>query len=247
METVSSILVADDEPNLRDSIRRTLETAGYRVLTAGDGEKALALLESHPVDLILADVAMPGMNGYQLHERVREDPQWTAVPFIFLTARAMDSDIRFGKELGADDYLTKPIAPPDLLAAIRGKLRRGRQIAEQLAESASLSVSASRSLITGKIRIDSVQHDVWLDGEPIHLSVKEFSLLEYLAQRIGQPVPPQELVQVTHGLDTDPGEAGSLLRPLVFSLRRKLGYEAGEAGRIENVRGVGYRLTPPVD
>jgi two-component system alkaline phosphatase synthesis response regulator PhoP len=243
METVPSILVTDDEPNLRDSIRRTLETAGYRVLTASDGEKALALLESHPVDLILADVAMPGMNGYQLHERVREDPQWTAIPFVFLTARTLDSDIRFGKELGADDYLTKPIAPQDLLAAIRGKLRRGRQIAEQLAESAS----ESQSLVVGKLRIDSVQHDAWLSGEPIHLSVKEFSLLEYLAQRVGQPVSPQELVQVTHDLDTTPGEAGSLLRPLVFSLRRKLGYRAGEAGCIENVRGVGYRLKPPVD
>lgn len=247
METVASILVADDEPNLRDSIRQALERVGYRVLTAGDGEKALALLESQPVDLVLADVAMPGMNGYQLYERVREKPQWTAVSFIFLTGRALDSDIRYGKELGADDYLTKPIAPQDLLAAIRGKLRRGRQIAEQLAESASLSASESRSLIVGKLRIDSVRHDTWLDGEPIHLSVKEFLLLERLAQRVGQPVSPQKLVRATHGLDTNPGKASSLLRPLVFSLRRKLGYQAGDAGCIENVRGVGYRLIPPVN
>jgi DNA-binding response OmpR family regulator len=245
MEAAVSILVVDDEPNLRSSIRHTLEMVGYLVLTASDGEQALALLQSHPVDLILADIAMPGMNGYQLYERVRENPQWMAVPFIFLTARAMDSDIRYGKELGADDYLVKPIGPQDLLATIRGKLRRGRQIAQQLADSASLSASEPRSVVVGGLRIDNVQHSAWLDGKPLSLSVKEFSLLEYLAQRAGQPVSPQELVQVTHGLDADRLEAGALLRPLVFSLRRKLGHRAGETGCIENIRGVGYRLILP--
>ena len=245
METAVSILVVDDEPGLRDAIRQTLERTGYRVLTASDGEEALAVLHLQSVDLILADVAMPGMNGYQLYERVRESPQWVAIPFIFLTARTMDSDIRYGKELGVDDYLTKPVEPQDLLAAIRGRLRRARQMVEQFGQLASPSVSKPGLLAVGRLQIDPTQHAVWLDGETIHLSAREFTLLEYLARRAGQVMSPQDLVRATHELDTDHVEAGSLLRPLILSLRRKLGYPIGDMGCIENIRGVGYRLTLP--
>jgi DNA-binding response OmpR family regulator len=102
-------------------------------------------------------------------------------------------------------------------------------------------------MVVGKLRVDPVQHRVWLDGEPIRLAVKEFTLLEYLARRVNQVVSPQELVRATHGLDTDQVEAGALLRSLIRSLRRKLGYQAGDMGCIENVRGVGYRLVSPDD
>ena len=122
-KTGATILVVDDQPDLLENISLTLESAGHQVLTAGDGVEALAVLQSQPVDLILADIAMPRMNGYQLYERVRENVQWVAIPFLFLTARAMDSDIRYGKELGSDDYLIKPIQPEDLLAAVQGRLR----------------------------------------------------------------------------------------------------------------------------
>ncbi|MFQ6100537.1 MAG: response regulator transcription factor [Anaerolineae bacterium] len=247
MKAVTSILVVDDEPRLRDGIRMTLEEAGYRVLLANDGIEALAVLRSQPVDLILADVAMPRMNGYQLYQRMRENPQWVAIPFIFLTARAMDSDIRYGKELGADDYLTKPFESEDLFAAVRGKLRRAQQLAQQPVHLASPSVLESRALVVGKLRIDPGQHRVWLDEEPIRLSAREFSLLEHLARRADQVVSPRELIRTTHGLDTNYVEAGTLLRPLIRSLRRKLGYSVGEMGCIENVRGVGYRLIPPDD
>jgi DNA-binding response OmpR family regulator len=245
VEDAASILVVDDEPGLRSAIQQTLERTGYRVLTASDGEEALDVLQQKAVDLVLTDVAMPGMNGYQLYERVREKPLWVTVPIIFLAARAMDSDIRYGKELGVDDYLTKPIEPQDLLAAIRGKLRRARQIVEQLAQLASPSTAQAQALVVGQLRIDPAQHAVWLNEESIHLSVREFTLLEYLARRAGQVVSPQELVQVTHELDTDHVEAGTLVRPLILSLRRKLGYPAGDLGCIENIRGMGYRLNPP--
>ena len=245
MKTVASILVVDDEPYLRDGIRLTLEAEGYRVLTASDGAEALAVLQSQPVDLILADIAMPRMNGYQLYERVRENQQWTTIPFIFLTARAMDSDVRYGKELGADDYLTKPVEPADMVAAIRGKLRRAQQLAQQPAPPAPPPALGPRTLTVGKLRIDPGQHRVWLDEKPVRLSAREFTLLEYLVRRANHVVSPQELIQVTHGLETDHVEAGVLLRPLIRSLRRKLGYPVGDMGCIETVRGVGYRLTPP--
>jgi DNA-binding response OmpR family regulator len=240
-----SVLVVDDQPDLVENIKLTLEAADYAVLTAADGIEALTVLESQRVDLILADIAMPRMNGYQLYERVRGNPRWVTIPFIFLTARALDSDIRYGKELGADDYLTKPIEPEDLLAAVQGKLRRAQQLMQQPAQLAPSQVLGQRSLTVGRLQIDPGQHRAWINEQPVHLSAREFTLLEYLARRESTVVSPRELIQITHGLDTDVIEAGALLRPLIRSLRRKLGYSIGEMGCIENVRGVGYRLVAP--
>jgi two-component system alkaline phosphatase synthesis response regulator PhoP len=244
MELRASILVVDDQPVLLENIRLALEAEGYQVWTAEDGVEALDILREEQVDLIMADIAMPRMNGYQLYEQVREDPHWVMIPFIFLTARALDSDIRYGKEMGVDDYLTKPIQPEDLLAAVSGRLRR----AEQLAQSSFLPLAPLAaepgSLTLAQLRIDPHQYRAWLNGRLLRLSVREFRLLEYLAQRIGEVVSQQELVRVTHKVGVDYGEAGALLRPLIRSLRHKLGGSSGGTVRIENIRGVGYRLVP---
>jgi DNA-binding response OmpR family regulator len=189
---------------------------------------------------------MPRMNGYQLYERVRSDSRWVAIPFMFLTARALDSDIRYGKELGVDDYLTKPIQPEDLLAAVRGKLRRARQLHSE-APHQPAAAAESRVLEVGALKVDPDQHQVWYRGQVVRLSAREFKVLQILAEHAGHVVSPQELIRITHDLDTDHIEAGSLLRPLVRSLRRKLGFDVGEMGFIENIRGVGYRLTPQVE
>jgi len=243
---MTTILVADDQPDLRAMISLTLESAGFQVLRAGDGLETLAILQTQAVDLILADIAMPRLNGYQLYQRVCENPRWLAIPFIFLTARSLDSDIRYGKELGVDDYLTKPIEPEDLLAAVQGRLRRASQLAHLLAQPATPAPADQRGLAVGRLRIEAGQHRAWLDDQLLDLSAREFTLLEYLARRADIMVSPQELIRVTHGLETDDAEAGSLLRPMIRSLRRKLGYAVGEMGCIENVRGVGYRLVAPV-
>jgi DNA-binding response OmpR family regulator len=243
---MTTILVADDQPDLRAMISLTHESAGFQVLRAGDGLETLAILQEQAVDLILADIAMPRLNGYQLYQRVCENPRWLAIPFIFLTARSLDSDIRYGKELGVDDYLTKPIEPEDLLAAVQGRLRRASQLAHLLAQPAAPAAADQRGLAVGRLRIESGQHRAWLDDQLLDLSAREFTLLEYLARRADIMVSPQELIGVTHGLETDDAEAGSLLRPMIRSLRRKLGYAVGEMGCIENVRGVGYRLVAPV-
>jgi two-component system response regulator VanR len=247
MESQPTVLVVDDQPEILENIALVLESEGYRVLIAADGTEALDVLTSNSVDLIVADIAMPRMNGYQLYERVRETPQWVVIPFLFLTARAMDSDIRYGKELGVDDYLTKPIQPEDLLAVVHGRLLRARQLA-QVAVAPSLLVAAqTRVLRLGRLEIDPGQHRVWMDKGVVTLSAREFILLESLAQRVNQVMPAQELIRATHELETDYVEAGTLLRPLIRSLRRKLGYAVGEVGCIENVRGVGYRLVPPTE
>jgi DNA-binding response OmpR family regulator len=247
METPASILIVDDQPEILENIALVLESEGYQAFSASDGVEALELLQSRTVDLVLADIAMPRMNGYQLYERVRENPDWLAIPFLFLTARAMDSDIRYGKELGVDDYLVKPIEPEDLLAAVHGRLRRARQLAHLAPQPAPPATQAPANLRLGRLEIDPGQHRVRMDGELVSVSAREFTLLQYLAERANQLVSAQELIRVTHELDTDRLEAGALLRPMIRSLRRKLGYDVGEAGCIENVRGVGYRLVLPDD
>jgi len=245
MEIEATILVVDDQPEILENLALVLEAEGYQVLTAADGLQALEVLASQPVDLVVADIAMPRLNGYQLYERVRENPAWLTVPFVFLTARAMDSDVRYGKELGVDDYLTKPIQPEDLLAAIHGRLRRARQLAQLAPQALAPASSGLPVLKMGRLRLDSGQHRVWMGDEEVSLSAREFVLLEYLAQRFTQVISARDLVQATHDLETDVVEAGSLIRPLIRTVRRKLGYAVGEEGCIENVRGVGYRLVAP--
>jgi DNA-binding response OmpR family regulator/tRNA A-37 threonylcarbamoyl transferase component Bud32 len=240
----NSILVVDDQVELLDGLKLALEAAGSQVLTATDGVEALEILRAQTVDLILADIAMPRMNGYQLYEHVRQNPGWTLIPFVFLTARTLDSDIRYGKELGVDDYLTKPIRPEDLLATVSGKLRRARQLAHR-SGSIGPTPLPDEVVSLGALKIDPGRHQAWLSEHPLRLSAREFILLEYLARHAGTVVPPCELVQVTHGLDTGRLKARTLLRSLIRSLRRKLGYTAGDMGCIENVRGVGYRLITP--
>jgi DNA-binding response OmpR family regulator len=245
MEAIASILVVDDEPDLLNHIGLALEAAGYRVLKANDGLEALDRLQLGPVDLIVADIAMPGLNGYQLYERVRERREWTMIPFLFLTARTLDSDIQFGKALGVDDYLTKPIRAAELLATVRGKLHRTEQLTNAFGEQYGLPSRETNLLIMGPLKIEPGQHRVWLNGEEIKLSAREFALLEYLARQAGKIVAPSDAIRITHQLQTHPLEAGQLLRPLIFSLRSKLAAVSGGVNYVENVRGVGYRLIVP--
>ncbi len=118
------ILVVDDNPDLVDGVKLTLEMEGFQVLAATSGQQALEVLGRITPDLILADIMMPNLDGYQLYIRVHNDSRWVHVPFIFLTAKTSKEDIRKGKEMGADDYITKPFDPQDLVAAVRGKLKR---------------------------------------------------------------------------------------------------------------------------
>jgi DNA-binding response OmpR family regulator len=243
METEATILVVDDDEALLEGVRLTLERAGFEVLPVGNGFEALEVLRSRPVDLILSDIAMPIMNGYQLYEQVIANHAWVASPFIFLSARGMGSDVRYGKELGVDDYLIKPFRAANLLAAVRGRLRRAQTLAHATAH--PISQPDTSILDLGRLCIYCNQHKVLLDGSPIELSAREFKLLDYLGRRPNQVVPLQELITVTHDLETDYADASDLLRPLVRSLRRKLGYQPGEMGCIISKRGVGYFLVPP--
>lgn len=125
----ATILVVEDEEPVREVLREMLEGAGYHVLTAGDGLEGLAQLERVTPQLVLSDVRMPRMDGYQFHEAVRARPQWVHVPFVFLSGLGADADVRAGKRLGADDYIVKPVLEEDLLVAVRARLQRHAQLA----------------------------------------------------------------------------------------------------------------------
>ena len=144
------ILVVEDQPAMQRNMRMGLEMSGYEVVTASDGQEALAVLDQKPVDLILADVAMPRMNGYQLYEELRRHPRWVLIPFVFVSARALDSDIRYGKALGADDYLVKPFQLEDLLAIVAGRLRRAQELARAVASPAGQTAAAVRTPAEGE-------------------------------------------------------------------------------------------------
>lgn len=122
------VLIIDDNPQLVEGVKLTLEMEGYQVLAAMSGAEAMDVLERITPDLILADIMMPGMDGYELYDRVHADPRWVQVPFIFLTAKTDKVDIRRGKEMGADDYITKPFDPQDIVAAVRGRLKRMAEV-----------------------------------------------------------------------------------------------------------------------
>lgn len=128
MGVSTTILVVDDEPAMLDSLAEILALHGFRVLRASDGVTGLELLAETLPDLIIADINMPRMNGYQLYQRLRERPEWDRIPFLFLTGKRETEDIRFAKELGADDYLVKPFTEEDLIAAVMGRLKRFRSL-----------------------------------------------------------------------------------------------------------------------
>jgi len=118
------VLVVDDNPELLDGVKLTLEMEDFQVLIADSGAAALEILGRITPDLILADIMMPVMDGYELYQHIHDDPRWVHVPFIFVTAKTAKEDIRKGKEMGVDDYITKPFDPQDVVAAVRGKLKR---------------------------------------------------------------------------------------------------------------------------
>ena len=235
----ASVLIVDDQPMTLSTLQAALELDGYVIYTASDGIKALEVLQDYHIDLIVADIAMPHMNGYELYEAVRQDARWIHIPFIFLTARSMDSDIRYGKELGVDDYLTKPYQLEDLRASISGKLRRSKQQVRFLPTSAQGAIHQDEVLVAGELRVHPEQHRLMIRNVEVPLSAKEFSLLTHLARNKGQVITLEDLCQVTHNFATNKVEAGSLLYPLIRSLRQKLAAHGIDSDAIQTVRGVG--------
>jgi len=239
------ILVVEDNRDMTAALKLALEMEGYQVLTAADGVEALRILERVTPDLILADIMMPRMNGYELYQTTHQDERWLSIPFIFLTAKTDKEDIRLGKEMGADDYLVKPVEKEDLIAAVRGKLKRVTELkaAAEAAHERPEGLAPKGTLKTGDLIIDLDRHVVTIKGEPVHLTPTEFDLLTCLANNLDFVVSCQELVKQVHQYHCDDeSEAREIIRPHIKNLRRKIEPDPNHFTYIINVRGVGYKL-----
>jgi DNA-binding response OmpR family regulator len=237
---VEPILIVEDDPAVAEGVRRTLLRHGLDAYAVRDGLSALTWLEANLPALIIADIMMPGMNGYQLYQRVRDNPAWVLVPFIFLTAKAGVEDIRYGKELGVDDYLTKPIEPEDLIAAVRGRLSRYSQL-EDRSRVAADPKPAGRYEV-GVLTIDLAYRQVMVDGQEIRLSPTEFDILQRLVLADGAVMDYEELLGYEEDEVLGDRDAAELLRYHIRNLRGKLKEVDYDEELIVNVRSVGYRL-----
>jgi two-component system phosphate regulon response regulator PhoB len=230
MANAEHILVVDDEPDIVALVAYHLARAGYRVTTAASGTEALALARSDCPSLIVLDLMLPGISGYEVLEQLRADERTKRVAVLMLTARREEQDRIRGLTLGADDYLTKPFSPAELVLRVGAILRR---------VSAAGSAAAD-TLAIGPIAIDRAAHTVHVDGREIELTPTEYRLLLMLAERRGRV---QERTQLLESVwDAAPDVQTRTVDMHVQRLRAKLG-DAGDL--IETVRGFGYRLRPP--
>jgi DNA-binding response OmpR family regulator len=219
-----SILVVDDDVELVGLLRFALDAAGYDVVIAYDGEQALQRLREHPPELVILDVNLPRLDGFQVLERIRRGSQ---VPVMMLTVRTNEEDEVQGLDLGADDYLRKPFSPRALLARVRSLLRRGTETTEEVI------------LAWGPLSLDTERSQARVrNGEPFRLSPLELRLLRHLLGQRGRPVDADRLIGLVWG-DRDAADRESL-KQVVHRLRRKLAHAGGDAAWIEYVPNVGY-------
>ena len=226
---VSTVLVVDDEPIVREVIVRYLERDGYRTVEAASGDEAERLLELDPPALVVLDVMLPGIDGFELCRRIRASSD---LPIVLLTARGEEADRIVGLELGADDYLTKPFSPRELAVRVRNLLRR-----VGAADNVELS-----SVTFGDVEIDAVTREARKGGERLKLTLKEFDLLWFLATHRRRVFTREELMDRVWGyrseLDT------GTLTVHIRRLRAKIEEDPAHPKHLETVWGVGYRLTP---
>lgn len=227
------ILVVEDEHDIRELISYTLEKEGYLVLSAADGLSGLEKAKERGPDLILLDIMLPDLDGLEVCRRIRKDEGTESIPVIMLTAKAEDTDVVTGLELGADDYIAKPFSPRVLIARIRSVLRRKGQAGE---------VSADTVIRAGTLELDAKRHRVLNRGREVELSATEFAILKHLISHPGWVFSRGQIIDAVKGGDYPVTERSVDVQ--ILGVRKKLGQE----GRlIETVRGVGYRLKADED
>jgi len=226
-----TILVVDDEPEIVRLVRAYLEEAGFHVVTASDGQEALYVARHEKPDLVVLDVLMPRMDGLEFTRRIRRERN---IPIIMLTARAEETDRIVGLELGADDYVTKPFSPREVVARIRAILRRAQAPPE-----------APQVLRAGPLTLDRTTHTVTVSEQPLDLTPTEFSILETLMTTPGRVFTRAELLEAVQGVAFEAYER--TVDAHVKNLRRKLEPDPAHPRYILTVRGIGYLLTSEPD
>ncbi len=228
------ILLVEDDARLANLVREYLEKHGFRVMVEHRGDQALARIQAECPDLLVLDLMLPGMDGFDICRAVRPD---FPGPILMLTARDEDIDQVVGLELGADDYVTKPVQPRVLLARLRALVRRFGLAGAKVGES-----QTDAPVTFGKLRIESQSRNVILDGSPVELSTGEFDLLVLLARHAGEVLSRDGILKALRGIGYDGLDRSVDIA--VSRLRRKLGDDAAHPFRIKTVRGRGYLFVP---
>ncbi len=237
MMSPASLLVVEDDDDLRQTLARRLSDAGYEVATAATGPDALSAVQENVPDLVVLDVMLPGLDGVEVCRRLRAEHPLLYI--LMLTARADELDRVVGLEVGADDYVTKPFSLQEVVARIRAALRRVRTVREQLA---SGPVADGEEPITaGELTIDPVRREVTVRGEPVHLTVREFDLLLFLAQHPDRPFTRSQLLQQIWDISYEGYDR--TIDSHVQRLRAKIEADPGDPQHVRTVWGVGYKFS----
>lgn len=237
----TTILIIEDDAQIRRVVEGYLQQAGYHVLTAADGIAGLALAQQMKPALLVLDLMLPGLDGLEIARRLRahSDPGVAGVYIIMLTARVEETDRIVGLELGADDYVTKPFSPRELVARVRAALRR----LETIPNAGEIQV-----LQAGALRLDPNYRTLTLDGKLIELTSTEFDLLHHFMLHPGRPFSRSDLLDVTQ--PDAIGDIAAYERTIdvhVKNLRQKLGAGGRHSRFVETVHGIGYRFVPEAE
>lgn len=222
------IVVIEDEPDIRELIDYNLKREGFAVAAAASGDEGIKLVVREAPDLVLLDLLLPGQDGIEVCRRLKTDPVTQTIPIIMVSAKDDESDVVLGLGVGADDYITKPFRPKELIARVKAVLRRGARKEEE---------SDGDRLVRGDLVIDATRHEVRIDGKVVVLTATEFRLLHLLASHPGRVFTRDQLVSRVIG-----GGAAVIDRNIdvhVRSIRKKL---EGHRELIGTIRGVGYRF-----
>lgn len=227
METLKRIIVIDDEADIRELATYNLKKEGFSVDTAPDGESALAKIRKHLYDLIILDLMLPGIQGLELCKILRNDPKTSNIPIIMLTAKGEEVDKILGLEMGADDYITKPFSPRELIARVKAVLRRTKHKTEE-----------EKILKIGNLEIDKERYVVTISGNQVKLSATEFKLLVYLAERKGRVFSRDQLLDAIWRDEAfvEPRTVDVHIRRLRSSIEE----DPANPKYIKTLRGIGY-------
>jgi two-component system alkaline phosphatase synthesis response regulator PhoP len=225
------VLIIEDEPDIRELVRYNLEQEGFRVVEAGDGERGLDLVRSERPALLVLDLMLPGIDGVQLCRMLREQAETANLPIVMLTARATEIDRVLGLEMGADDYVTKPFSPRELVARVRAVLRRA---------SAAMAPQPADRYERGRLRMDFGTYEAWIEDSALDLSLREFELLKFFVRNPQRVFDRLGILDLVWGQDTyvEPRTVDVHVRRLRVQVER----DPAHPELILTVRGVGYKF-----
>ena len=235
MKDKQSIMVVDDDTNIAQLVKLVLEKEGFDVTTAGRGDEAVAAFQKNPPSLLLLDVMLPGINGFDVCKRIRQEQE---TPILLLTARDDEIDRVIGFEIGADDYITKPFSMRELLARVKTRLKAFQKYQQK--NQAETEPSSEDLITSGNLEIDGKRQEIRLDGKVLELKPKEKDLLCYLVKHRGRAVSREVILENVWGWDFF--GATRTVDVHIRWLRRKIEVEPSNPVRLVTVPGVGYRF-----